>query len=69
MDFSPHPVGLTENCRSCASQSIQYLNDLKSKLTLQKADPASVRIIIQKILNLGQVRMNTHLCLAVLALR
>ncbi|XP_067376660.1 huntingtin interacting protein 1 related b isoform X2 [Channa argus] len=45
---------LTENCRSCATQSIQYLTDLKSKATLQKADPASIRIIIQKIVHLGQ---------------
>lgn len=56
-----HPAGLTENCRSCATQSIQYLNELKSKITLQRADPASVRIIIQKILHLGQVRINTFL--------
>ncbi|XP_029018057.1 huntingtin interacting protein 1 related b isoform X2 [Betta splendens] len=49
-----HADRLTENCRSCASESIQYLNNLKSKLSLQRADPASVRIIIQKILHLGQ---------------
>lgn len=51
-----HPVGLTENCRGCATQSLQYLKDLKTKTTLQRADPASVRIIVQKILHLGQVR-------------
>ncbi|XP_012718852.2 huntingtin-interacting protein 1-related protein [Fundulus heteroclitus] len=45
---------LTENCRGCATQSLQYLKDLKAKNTLQKADPASVRVIVQKILHLGQ---------------
>ncbi|XP_072289854.1 huntingtin interacting protein 1 related b [Eucyclogobius newberryi] len=49
-----HADRLTENCRSCATQSLQYLQDLKTKISLQKADPASVRIIIQKILHLGQ---------------
>uniref|UniRef100_A0A8D3E3Q6 Huntingtin interacting protein 1 related n=1 Tax=Scophthalmus maximus TaxID=52904 RepID=A0A8D3E3Q6_SCOMX len=51
-----HADRLTENCRGCATQSLQYLKDLKSKTTLQRADPASVRIIVQKILHLGQVR-------------
>lgn len=51
-----HPAGLTENCRGCATQSLQFLKDLKSKTTLQRADPANVRIVIQKILHLGQVR-------------
>ncbi|MEQ2298100.1 hypothetical protein AMECASPLE_001758 [Ameca splendens] len=45
---------LTENCRGCATQSLQYLKELKSKNTLQRADPASVRMIVQKILYLGQ---------------
>uniref|UniRef100_A0A3Q1F3P2 Huntingtin interacting protein 1 related b n=1 Tax=Acanthochromis polyacanthus TaxID=80966 RepID=A0A3Q1F3P2_9TELE len=49
-----HADRLTENCRSCASQILEYLKDLKSKTSLQRADPASVRIIIQKILHLGQ---------------
>ncbi|XP_041855999.1 huntingtin interacting protein 1 related b isoform X2 [Melanotaenia boesemani] len=49
-----HADRLTENCRGCAMQSLQYLNDLKSKATIQKADPVSIRIILQKILHLGQ---------------
>ncbi|XP_034026254.1 huntingtin interacting protein 1 related b isoform X2 [Thalassophryne amazonica] len=49
-----HADRLTENCRGCATQSLQFLKDLKSKNTLQRADPASVRIIVQKILHLGQ---------------
>ncbi|XP_056275531.1 huntingtin interacting protein 1 related b isoform X2 [Pseudoliparis swirei] len=49
-----HADRLTENCRGCATQSLQFLKDLKSKMTLQRADPASIRVIIQKILHLGQ---------------
>uniref|UniRef100_A0A8C5E3V1 I/LWEQ domain-containing protein n=1 Tax=Gouania willdenowi TaxID=441366 RepID=A0A8C5E3V1_GOUWI len=49
-----HADRLTENCRDCASQSLQYLKDLKSKATLQKADPAAIRAAVQKILRLGQ---------------
>ncbi|XP_015234280.1 PREDICTED: huntingtin-interacting protein 1-related protein-like [Cyprinodon variegatus] len=45
---------LTENCRGAATQSLQYLKDLKSKSSLQRADPASIRVIVQKILHLGQ---------------
>uniref|UniRef100_A0A7N8X740 Huntingtin-interacting protein 1-related protein n=1 Tax=Mastacembelus armatus TaxID=205130 RepID=A0A7N8X740_9TELE len=49
-----HADRLTENCRGCATQSMQYLKDLKSKTSLHRADTASVRLIIQKILHLGQ---------------
>ncbi|XP_073321977.1 huntingtin interacting protein 1 related b [Pagrus major] len=49
-----HADRLTENCRGCATESLQFFKDLKSKTTLQRADPASIRIVIQKILNLGQ---------------
>lgn len=49
-----HADRLTENCRGCATQSLNYLKDLKSKTTLSRADPATIRIIIQKILHLGQ---------------
>ncbi|XP_008288069.1 huntingtin interacting protein 1 related b isoform X2 [Stegastes partitus] len=49
-----HADRLTENCRSCASQILGYLKELKSKTTLQRADPAAIRIIVQKILHLGQ---------------
>lgn len=58
-----HPAGLTENCRGCATQSLQYLKDLKAKTTIQRADPASIRIIIQKILHLGQVSYTNTACL------
>ncbi|KAM8886333.1 LOW QUALITY PROTEIN: huntingtin interacting protein 1 related b [Spinachia spinachia] len=49
-----HADRLTENCRGCATQSLEFFKDLKAKNTLQKADPASVRVIVQKILHLGQ---------------
>ncbi|XP_036954380.1 huntingtin interacting protein 1 related b [Acanthopagrus latus] len=49
-----HADRLTENCRGCATESLQFFKDLKSKTTLQRADPASIRIVIQKILHLGQ---------------
>uniref|UniRef100_A0A672ZVU8 Huntingtin-interacting protein 1-related protein n=1 Tax=Sphaeramia orbicularis TaxID=375764 RepID=A0A672ZVU8_9TELE len=43
-----------KNCRTCATESLQFLKDLKTKITLQKADPAFIRVIVQKILHLGQ---------------
>uniref|UniRef100_A0A8C7DUA6 Huntingtin-interacting protein 1-related protein n=1 Tax=Oncorhynchus kisutch TaxID=8019 RepID=A0A8C7DUA6_ONCKI len=49
-----HADRLTENCRGCATQSLQFLKDLKSKASLQRADPASIRIVIEKILKLGE---------------
>ncbi|XP_051924685.1 huntingtin interacting protein 1 related b [Hippocampus zosterae] len=49
-----HADRLTENCRSCATQSLLYLKELKSKGTLLRADPASIQVIIHKILGLGQ---------------
>uniref|UniRef100_A0A3Q4MHM8 Huntingtin-interacting protein 1-related protein n=1 Tax=Neolamprologus brichardi TaxID=32507 RepID=A0A3Q4MHM8_NEOBR len=49
-----HADKLTENCRSCGTQSLLFLGEMKSKATLQKADPATICIIIQKILHLGQ---------------
>nr|XP_057926993.1 huntingtin interacting protein 1 related b [Doryrhamphus excisus] len=49
-----HADRLTENCRGCATECLQFLKELKSKGTLQKADPASIQVIIHKILRLGQ---------------
>ncbi|XP_029534003.1 huntingtin interacting protein 1 related b isoform X3 [Oncorhynchus nerka] len=49
-----HADRLTENCRGCATQSLQFLKDLKSKASLQRADTASIRIVVQKILRLGE---------------
>uniref|UniRef100_A0A8C8JNR5 Huntingtin-interacting protein 1-related protein n=1 Tax=Oncorhynchus tshawytscha TaxID=74940 RepID=A0A8C8JNR5_ONCTS len=49
-----HADRLTENCRGCATQSLQFLKDLKSKASLQRADPASIHIVVEKILKLGE---------------
>ncbi|KAJ8286254.1 hypothetical protein GJAV_G00036330 [Gymnothorax javanicus] len=49
-----HADRLTESCRSCGSQSLQYLAELKHKSTLQGADPASVRLVLQQVLRLAQ---------------
>uniref|UniRef100_A0A8C4GJZ3 Huntingtin-interacting protein 1-related protein n=1 Tax=Dicentrarchus labrax TaxID=13489 RepID=A0A8C4GJZ3_DICLA len=43
-----------QNCRGCATESLQFFRDLKSKTSLQRADPASIRVVVQKILHLGQ---------------
>ncbi|KAL7392407.1 hypothetical protein ABVT39_024331 [Epinephelus coioides] len=53
-DYLSNMGGLTENCRGCATESLQFLKDLKAKTTLQRADPAAIRVIVQKILYLGQ---------------
>uniref|UniRef100_A0A3B4EA63 I/LWEQ domain-containing protein n=1 Tax=Pygocentrus nattereri TaxID=42514 RepID=A0A3B4EA63_PYGNA len=38
-----HADRLTESCRGCASQSLRFLEELKSKASLKRADPASIR--------------------------
>ena len=53
----PPPSGLTDNCRGCATETLEFLQELKSKPMLQRADPAAARTIIQKILQLAQVRV------------
>ncbi|KAI4878956.1 hypothetical protein NFI96_014456 [Prochilodus magdalenae] len=49
-----HADRLTENCRGCATQSLHFLQELKSKASLKGADPASIRVMIQKILRIAQ---------------
>lgn len=49
-----HADRLTENCKACATQSLQFLRDLKSKASLNRADPASIRAAVQKILRIAQ---------------
>ncbi|CAL8342842.1 unnamed protein product [Lota lota] len=49
-----HADRLTENCRVCATQSLVFLKELKDRASVQRADPAAVRLIVQKILRLGQ---------------
>ncbi|XP_056146805.1 huntingtin-interacting protein 1-related protein-like [Lampris incognitus] len=45
---------LTNSCRDCANHCLQYLKELKLQATLQRADPAAIRSIVQRILTLGQ---------------
>ncbi|KAG5835080.1 hypothetical protein ANANG_G00268340 [Anguilla anguilla] len=49
-----HADRLTDNCRGCGTESLQFLQELKSKPSLQRASPAATRTIIQKILQLAQ---------------
>lgn len=47
---------LTDSCRDCGNVSLQFLKDLKSKQSLARASPAAIKLIIEKILQLGKVR-------------
>ncbi|KAJ8287153.1 hypothetical protein GJAV_G00048240 [Gymnothorax javanicus] len=49
-----HADRLTDDCRGCATETLQFLKELKSKATVQRADPAATRTIITKILELAQ---------------
>uniref|UniRef100_A0A8C9S6G5 Huntingtin interacting protein 1 related b n=1 Tax=Scleropages formosus TaxID=113540 RepID=A0A8C9S6G5_SCLFO len=49
-----HADRLTENCRACATQSLLFLQELKSRASLQKADPTAIHVVVQRILKLGQ---------------
>uniref|UniRef100_K7GCX2 Huntingtin-interacting protein 1-related protein n=1 Tax=Pelodiscus sinensis TaxID=13735 RepID=K7GCX2_PELSI len=48
------PPELTDTCRDCGQQSLEYLNELKDKQLLQQANPKDVRRALQGILQLGQ---------------
>uniref|UniRef100_A0A671USF3 Huntingtin interacting protein 1 related n=1 Tax=Sparus aurata TaxID=8175 RepID=A0A671USF3_SPAAU len=45
---------LTDSCRDCANNCLQFLKDLKIQASLQRADPSAVRYTVQRILALGQ---------------
>ncbi|XP_063820635.1 huntingtin-interacting protein 1-related protein isoform X2 [Pseudophryne corroboree] len=49
-----HADRLTDSCRECGNQSLQYLNDLKSKQSLKGADLTEVRRTLQNIFGLGE---------------
>ncbi|KAM4532414.1 huntingtin-interacting protein 1-related protein isoform 2-T2 [Fundulus diaphanus] len=49
-----HANALTDSCRECANNCLQYLNDLKSQANLPRADPSAVRYTVQRILAMGQ---------------
>ncbi|KAJ0012883.1 hypothetical protein NQD34_017217 [Periophthalmus magnuspinnatus] len=48
-----HADHLTENCRECATHCLNFLRDLKSQSTLQRADPAAIRYTVQRLLDIG----------------
>uniref|UniRef100_A0A8D0GYL6 Huntingtin interacting protein 1 related n=1 Tax=Sphenodon punctatus TaxID=8508 RepID=A0A8D0GYL6_SPHPU len=54
MAHTDHADRLTETCRDCGHQSLEFLNELKDKQSLGQADPAAVRKTLQGILQLGQ---------------
>ncbi|CAB1439818.1 unnamed protein product [Pleuronectes platessa] len=45
---------LTDSCRDCANNCLQFLKDLKFQASLPRADPSAVRYTVQRILALGQ---------------
>ncbi|MGH0152699.1 UNVERIFIED_CONTAM: hypothetical protein FKN15_023797 [Acipenser sinensis] len=51
-----HADKLTDSCRDCGNVSLQFLKDMKNKQSLARASPAAIKLIIEKILQLGKVR-------------
>ncbi|XP_039627888.1 huntingtin-interacting protein 1-related protein-like isoform X1 [Polypterus senegalus] len=49
-----HADSLTENCRDCAKNCLEFLSDLKTKQSLKHANPSAVKAAVQNILQLGQ---------------
>ncbi|XP_068191804.1 huntingtin-interacting protein 1-related protein-like [Antennarius striatus] len=45
---------LTDNCRDCANNCLQFLKDMKLQASLPRADPSAVRYSVQRLLALGQ---------------
>ncbi|CAB1318024.1 unnamed protein product, partial [Coregonus sp. 'balchen'] len=45
---------LTDSCREASTHCLQFLNELKSSATLLRADPTSIRYVMQRILTMGQ---------------
>uniref|UniRef100_A0A8C4F4G1 I/LWEQ domain-containing protein n=1 Tax=Dicentrarchus labrax TaxID=13489 RepID=A0A8C4F4G1_DICLA len=45
---------LTDSCRDCANNCLQFLRDLKLQASLPRADPSAVRYTVQRLLALGQ---------------
>ncbi|KAM9801511.1 LOW QUALITY PROTEIN: huntingtin-interacting protein 1-related protein [Neosynchiropus ocellatus] len=45
---------LTDSCRDCANNCLQFLKDLKFQSTLARADPAALRATVQRLLLLAQ---------------
>ncbi|XP_062874331.1 huntingtin interacting protein 1 related b isoform X2 [Trichomycterus rosablanca] len=49
-----HADRLTENCRACATQSLNFFQDLKSRVSIKGANTSSVRAAVQNILKIAQ---------------
>ncbi|MGH0192334.1 UNVERIFIED_CONTAM: hypothetical protein FKN15_019598 [Acipenser sinensis] len=49
-----HADKLTDSCRDCGNVSLQFLKDMKNKQSLARASPAAIKLIIEKILQLGK---------------
>ncbi|XP_043846042.1 huntingtin-interacting protein 1-related protein-like [Dromiciops gliroides] len=49
-----HADRLTDTCRECGAQSLEYLGLLKDRQSLKQADPSRMRGPLQGILQLGQ---------------
>ncbi|KAG8010482.1 Huntingtin-interacting protein 1-related protein, partial [Nibea albiflora] len=57
--LTPVSPGLTDSCRDCANNCLQFLKDLKIQASLPRADPTAVRYTVQRILALGQAKRDT----------
>uniref|UniRef100_A0A3P9H3G9 I/LWEQ domain-containing protein n=1 Tax=Oryzias latipes TaxID=8090 RepID=A0A3P9H3G9_ORYLA len=49
-----HADSLSDGCRDCAHQCLQFLKDLKFQATLPQANAAAIRYSVQRILAMGQ---------------
>ncbi|KAG2470604.1 HIP1R protein, partial [Polypterus senegalus] len=54
VEYLKNEAGLTENCRDCAKNCLEFLSDLKTKQSLKHANPSAVKAAVQNILQLGQ---------------
>uniref|UniRef100_A0A8C7MEL1 Huntingtin interacting protein 1 related n=1 Tax=Oncorhynchus kisutch TaxID=8019 RepID=A0A8C7MEL1_ONCKI len=45
---------LTDSCREASTHCLQFLHELKSRATLQRADPTTIRYVMRRILTMGQ---------------
>lgn len=63
ISLSLYPLlGLTDNCRDCATHCLQFLKELKLKATLQRAEPSAIRYTVQRILNQATVSVRVRVC-------
>ncbi|CAL9682359.1 unnamed protein product [Knipowitschia caucasica] len=48
-----HADYLTSSCRECATHCLNFLKDMKNQSTLQRADSASIRYTVQRLIDIG----------------